>query len=167
MSCKLIVAAAILSLAPLAACGTGGPTATRHDSAAVGEKQRVEISGAKDDVFIRCDLPQDRAYFDLESTTLDARERAFLAEVATCMKTGVMKKDAILLTGFADKQGPKAFNRELARARADAVAKELIRHGVPSERIFVRSEGELDAIFEESERRDYDRRVALSRIESI
>jgi outer membrane protein OmpA-like peptidoglycan-associated protein len=160
MSFKLIVTTLIGSTSFWACGSTPEPEAVQFRS-----DEKVEIT-VQDDVFTKCGLPQDRAYFDVDSTALDYREQAFLAGVASCMKTGPLSKSSILLTGDADKQGPEGYNKDLALARARVVAVELWRRGVPSERIYVRAQGEKDALFDQQRRMDYDRRVELSRVES-
>jgi outer membrane protein OmpA-like peptidoglycan-associated protein len=162
MSCKLFIIAC-LGLTPLAACSSG-PSAHRYDDVVAGKDQRVGID-ERGDVLALCKVPQDRAYFDYDSTALDTRERAFLADVAKCMRDGPLAGRSILVTGYADETGAGTYNQDLAMARARVVADELLRQGAPRGRIFLRSQGEQKVVFHERERMDYDRRAELSLVE--
>ena len=50
-------------------------------------------------------------------------------------------KAKICVTGHTDKVGPETINKEVARRRADAVAKYLVELGVPQRRIVTESLG--------------------------
>ena len=50
-------------------------------------------------------------------------------------------KAKICVTGHTDKVGPETINKEVARRRADAVAKYLVELGVPQQRIVTASLG--------------------------
>jgi len=50
-------------------------------------------------------------------------------------------KAKICVTGHTDKVGPETINKEVARRRADAVAKYLVELGVPQQRIVTESLG--------------------------
>ena len=165
MSLRLLIAS--LSLIPLAACTTGGPSARRYDQGLAAQETPIEVD-VHGDVLKLCHIPQDRAYFDTNSTALDARERTFLAAVAECMNRGAAEQRTLLITGHGDVRGARPYNDDLGLMRARAVAHELYRRGVPARRLYVRSRGERQAVFtnpSRPERMDYDRRVELKLID--
>ncbi len=86
--------------------------------------------------------PQTEVYFATGSAALtrDALERIreFIRHLEGNPHWGV-----VLATGYADGRGDSEANQRLARARAQAVRDELIRGGIPEERIEI--EGHLPA----------------------
>ena len=46
------------------------------------------------------------------------------------------------MAAHADRSGPSAYNRRLSQRRAEAVAAELVRHGIRTEQIAFRAFGE-------------------------
>jgi outer membrane protein OmpA-like peptidoglycan-associated protein len=79
-------------------------------------------------------------FFKTDSAQLSADARAKLktmAEWARCNPEG-----AIILEGYADPRGSQDHNLKLSGERAAMVRQELIRLGVPSERIVVTVYGE-------------------------
>src|SRR3954454_16778166 len=81
-------------------------------------------------------------YFGFDKATLDTSARQVVAEAADEYKrTGAGQ---ITVTGHADKAGRPAYNQRLAERRAEAVRRELERHGVESSAVQVAAEGEND-----------------------
>jgi outer membrane protein OmpA-like peptidoglycan-associated protein len=68
-------------------------------------------------------------YFDFKSVRLRADAARMLQDNAAVMtRTDTW---AVLVTGYADHQGPPAYNRMLAQRRAEAVKQFLVELGVP------------------------------------
>jgi len=105
-----------------------------------------------------CGIDRAEANFDYDSARLDADAKRTIAALADCFVDGALAgRDAVVI-GHADPRGPDDYNRELGMSRADAVAQELTRHGLPTTRIDVESHGEAHAHADPSEWPD-DRRV--------
>src|SRR3954451_12644447 len=83
-------------------------------------------------------------YFGFDKATLDATARQVVAEAADEYKrTGAAQ---ITVTGHADKAGRPAYNQRLSERRAEAVRRELERHGVQATSVQVVAEGENDPL---------------------
>lgn len=110
--------------------------------------------------------PQTEVYFATGSAALtrDALERIreFIRHLEGNPHWGV-----VLATGYADARGEPEINQRLARARARAVRDELIRGGVPEERIEIEarlhegSGAEAGSALELAEQRRVELRTAL------
>ena len=71
-------------------------------------------------------------HFAANKATLDAEALRLLNGFTPAMKNGTNPID---VTGYADRNGNHARNVELARRRAIAVRDELVREGIPADRI--------------------------------
>jgi len=80
-------------------------------------------------------LPHPVIFFNEDSAELDAAARATIREASDT--AGRFGDARVNVFGYAGQVGGAAFNRQLSDARAQAVAAELRRNGVASERIFV------------------------------
>ena len=77
--------------------------------------------------------------FDAGKAELRPDGDPVLAQVLTVTRrnSGVVRVD-----GFTDSEGSPGTNRQLSEQRAVAVARWLIAHGIPAERIFIQGHGE-------------------------
>jgi outer membrane protein OmpA-like peptidoglycan-associated protein len=78
-------------------------------------------------------------FFDWSKADLTDRARQIIGEAASARGTGVTR---IEVNGFTDRSGPASYNMQLSIRRADAVAAELVRRGVPRNEIVTRGFGE-------------------------
>lgn len=85
----------------------------------VKEKPAVPREKADKDTF--------SVYFDINSAALSAEARAIVAEVA---RSAALGRQSIQVIGHTDRTGSASYNRLLAARRADAVIRELAKHGV-------------------------------------
>lgn len=79
-------------------------------------------------------------FFDWDKAILTARAKQIVAEAAqasTKAKTTKLEVD-----GHADTSGAPGYNRGLSERRAQVVAADLVRDGVPKENIFINSFGD-------------------------
>ena len=76
-----------------------------------------------------------RILFDLGSSHIRPAEKPVIAQAVKTAKD--RQVSAICLIGHTDKLGDKAYNQKLARARAQAVAAEMIRDGYPAKDITI------------------------------
>jgi OOP family OmpA-OmpF porin len=83
--------------------------------------------------------------FDSDSAKLNPAAMAELNEVISKIET-LDSKVAIRVEGHADSSGRKAYNQELSKQRANAVASYLIESGVDAERLKVSYFGETKPI---------------------
>ena len=175
MSVKLITSFAFASFASigLMACGSSGehrnaraadekPRAIRYDTELAGTPNNLTVN-IHDEVARICNIPQDTAFFDYNSVTLDAQDQTVLIMVAECMNNGPLKGRAVIASGYADYRGAYVANADLGLDRSRAVAAELMNRGVSAERIFIRSYGEIGASYPGD--MAIDRRVELRLVE--
>jgi len=78
-------------------------------------------------------------FFDWSKADLTDRARQIIGEAASARGQGVTR---IEVNGFTDRSGPADYNMRLSQRRADAVAAELVRRGVPRNEIVTRGFGE-------------------------
>ena len=79
--------------------------------------------------------PPVRVLFELGSAQIRASEKSTIAQAAATAKA--RQVSAICLIGHTDKLGDKSFNEKLARSRAQAVAAQMIRDGVPASHLYI------------------------------
>jgi outer membrane protein OmpA-like peptidoglycan-associated protein len=78
-------------------------------------------------------------FFDWSKADLTDRARQIIGEAASARGPGVTR---IEVNGFTDRSGPADYNMGLSVRRANAVAAELVRRGVPRNEIVTRGFGE-------------------------
>ena len=76
-----------------------------------------------------------RILFDLGSSHLRPAEKPIIAQAVKTAKD--RQVSAICLIGHTDKLGDKAYHEKLARARAQAVAAEMVHAGYPGKNITI------------------------------
>ena len=79
-------------------------------------------------------------FFDWDSVALSARARQILAEVSQAARQADTTR--VALAGNADRTGTAAYNRAISLRRAQAVAAELVRLGVPASAISMQANGD-------------------------
>lgn len=96
-----------------------------------------------------------QVFFEISSNQLSKEAEHTLDAVADVLKNNRNLK--VELTGFSSKDGPKAFNKDLAMQRMNSVRTYLVNHGVNTNQISALSYG----IDKKSEMKTYARRVEL------
>jgi peptidoglycan-associated lipoprotein len=99
--------------------------------------------------------------FDFESPELRADARDTLQRLATCLSSGSLKANRILLTGHCDNRGENEYNMGLGAERAEGVKNFLIGLGVPTGKLATSSRGKLDAVGTDEAGWSNDRRVDI------
>lgn len=79
--------------------------------------------------------------FGFDQTTLSSAARKRLSDIATWLVAD-SSVGFVVLEGYTDSKGTRAYNRELARRRAASVRDFLVAAGVPPERFTIRYHGE-------------------------
>jgi OmpA-OmpF porin, OOP family len=79
-------------------------------------------------------------FFDWDRADLTDRARQIIAEAA--QNSHRVQTTRIEVAGHADRSGSPEYNQRLSRRRADTVAAELVRNGVPREAIGIEAFGE-------------------------
>ena len=97
-------------------------------------------------------------YFDFDSSSIKASERAKLTQVADYLRTN--PSHSLILEGHCDWRGTPEYNLALGERRSGSVNQYLATLGVPAERLETLSKGDLNAIEGASEAQmAEDRRV--------
>ena len=118
----LLVGAALLVLA--------GPAAHAQSGAEAIAQPEVESPG------------RYLVTFHLDQATLTEQNRQVIAQAAEYYRQGGTPQ--ITVTGYTDTSGSAAHNLELSERRAEVVAEELVREGVPATDIVTIGRGEED-----------------------
>ena len=79
-------------------------------------------------------------FFDWDKADLTARARQIISEAAT--NATAVKVSTINVSGNADRSGTPAYNQKLSLRRADNVAAELVRLGIPKSEIVIMAFGD-------------------------
>jgi outer membrane protein OmpA-like peptidoglycan-associated protein len=79
-------------------------------------------------------------FFDWDSAALNTRARQIVDEAAA--NATRVATTRLEVAGHADRTGTAAYNMTLSRRRADAVAAELVAHGVAKEAITIQAFGD-------------------------
>jgi len=126
-------------------------------SAGPVESARAKVTAPAPDVPV---LHAD-VYFDFKSVRLSADASRMLQDNAAVMTR--TEAWAVLVTGYADHQGPPAYNRMLAQRRAEAVRQFLVELGVPETSVKVVAVGQEATLCDDpgKECQQLNRRVHL------
>ena len=102
-----------------------------------------------------------RILFALNSSVVPPAEKPMIAQAVKTAKD--RQVSAICLIGHTDKLGDKELNAKLAVARARSVAAELIRLGVPAQKVIIASNPEAfgNMSFGSMNASENDRRVSI------
>jgi outer membrane protein OmpA-like peptidoglycan-associated protein len=125
---KILVASLITALAAPAAAGPDYNTRTPSAQPLAASDGRNQI------------LPEDDVTFTHASAQLSESARAQITSAARWLRPRADLQ--VVVEGYADHLGKADYNHDLARRRAHAVRDELIRRGVPSDRIVIVVYGE-------------------------
>jgi outer membrane protein OmpA-like peptidoglycan-associated protein len=136
----LLVAAGLLFAAPSFA-QTVGPCPGNVGSAAVS--------------------PPSWVLFDLGSAVVKPEARATIAQAAKAANDRQATK--VCLVGQTDKLGDKNYNAKLALARSQAVAAQMVRDGMPGDKVIIATNGEAfgNLSFGARDAEEKDRRVTI------
>ncbi|MDA8383760.1 MAG: OmpA family protein [Betaproteobacteria bacterium] len=83
---------------------------------------------------------QTSALFGFNRSAIRPGARASLNKVVAAMRK-YPQIERIRISGYTDRIGSEAYNARLSKARADAVKRYLVRHGVAADRIETRAMG--------------------------
>lgn len=96
-------------------------------------------------------------FFELNSSSIDYRNYPALTQVAQFLKSNPKAK--LVIVGHTDNTGPKDYNKELSKKRAEAVVDHLVKiYGIDKSRLSVDSKGATDPLAKEGKGRQ-NRRV--------
>jgi len=99
---------------------------------------------------IGAQLKELQVYFDTNSAEVTSKEAPKIAQAAAALK-GLPASAKLLVGGHADPRGNADYNRRLSIQRASAVRDRLVKLGISTSRMEVRSFGETDAVAAGSE----------------
>ncbi len=99
-------------------------------------------------------------FFDWNKADLTDRARQIIGEAAGARGTGVTRSE---VNGYTDRSGSDQYNQGLSTRRANAVAAELVRRGVPRNEIVTRGFGEANPLVPTADgvREPQNRRVEI------
>jgi outer membrane protein OmpA-like peptidoglycan-associated protein len=83
-------------------------------------------------------------FFDWDKATLTDRAREIIKEAAD--NSTWVQYTQIQVNGYTDTSGSAQYNQRLSVRRAEAVAAELVRNGVPRNAISIRGFGETNLL---------------------
>jgi OOP family OmpA-OmpF porin len=86
----------------------------------------------------------DKVYFEFNKYNVDPKSYKLLDDVVSVMTSNPGIK--IRVCGHTDSKGGDAYNKKLSQKRVDSVAKYIVDHGIPSDRIDSCGFGELQPI---------------------
>jgi peptidoglycan-associated lipoprotein len=134
----------------------GEPTATSAPAPTVRPRTAAPAPAPAETEVIHADI-----YFDVKSTRLRADAVRLLQDKAALMEHE--SAWAVLLQGYADRQGAPEYNRTLAQRRATVVKQFMVELGVPESAIKVVTIGQEGALCDEPtvECQQLNRRVHL------
>ena len=121
-------------------------------------------------VRVKCSLPDtptDSPQFDFDQTDLRPRGMGILDAIASCVLTGSMKGEGLIVTGHTDPRGSDSYNEDLGLRRANTARDYLVSKGIATADITVTSRGKLDATGDEAAGWQLDRRVAIDERSAI
>ena len=100
-------------------------------------------------------------FFDWDKATLTDRARQIIHEAAE--NSTRVQYTRIEVNGYADTSGSPAYNQRLSVRRAQAVAAELVRDGVPRQAITIQGFGETHLLVPTADgvREPQNRRVEI------
>ncbi|MEQ1853283.1 MAG: OmpA family protein [Chthoniobacteraceae bacterium] len=122
----------------LAACSTtgkkdgGGSDSDSVNGTPLGSSLPERIEGAS---FLGSNVDRSRfspVHFAFDSSSVGAGERPKLQAVADFCRS---ERNSIIIAGFTDERGTPEYNRGLGERRALTVREELIKLGVPANRL--------------------------------
>jgi outer membrane protein OmpA-like peptidoglycan-associated protein len=102
-----------------------------------------------------------RVLFESGETRLSDENRATIARlVKLLMETGIYR---LSVEGYADNTGSERYNQELSLTRAETVAREVEKNGLPYENITIHGQGISNPVADNATRagRAQNRRVVL------
>jgi outer membrane protein OmpA-like peptidoglycan-associated protein len=123
----------------VAAAPAGAPTTAPAAAPAASRAVATAPRGAE--------VTHADVYFDFKSTRLRADAVRLLEEKAALMDRA--DTWAVLVQGYADRQGPPEYNKGLARRRAEAVKQFLVELGVPEASVKIVTIGQDGSVCDE------------------
>ncbi|MEN9498855.1 MAG: hypothetical protein RIS83_674, partial [Pseudomonadota bacterium] len=99
-------------------------------------------------------------FFDWNKADLTDRAKQIIGEAASSRGQGVTRLE---VNGYTDRSGSDQYNQGLSVRRANAVASELVRRGVPRNEIVTRGFGEANPLVPTADgvREPQNRRVEI------
>jgi outer membrane protein OmpA-like peptidoglycan-associated protein len=100
-------------------------------------------------------------FFDFNKSDLTAEAASIVDQAAK--NAGPAKATEITVTGHTDTVGSDAYNMRLSKRRADSVAAELEKDGIPSSEIAIVAKGKRDLLVptKDGVREPQNRRVTI------
>lgn len=100
-------------------------------------------------------------FFDFDKSSITAQAQSIIEQAAAASKDGQIVH--VQLTGYTDLAGSVAYNQKLSERRAEAVKKEMVKLGVPSNEIDVLGKGKSDPLVptKDGVREPQNRRVEI------
>lgn len=106
-----------------------------------------------------CNIPDEDAYFEFDSSRLTTVDQGALDQVSVCFTRGPMAGRRLRLVGHADPRGTSEYNMTLGQSRADAVGIYLDVRGMDKGKTQSTSRGAMDAQGTDESSWQRDRRV--------
>jgi outer membrane protein OmpA-like peptidoglycan-associated protein len=111
----------------------------RDQLASEQAQHAVEVERVRDDL-LKLTLANEVS-FDVNSAAIKPAFKPSLAKVAEVLKG---YDSRMTVVGHTDSTGSESYNQQLSERRAEAVRAELIREGVPADRLIAAGRGETE-----------------------
>jgi peptidoglycan-associated lipoprotein len=145
---------------------TARPAGESRDVAAdppAGNDRSLMVSGVYLDPGLAssCGITGLGAFFEFDSAQVEPGDSGALAQLATCLSSGPLQGQRVVVVGHADPRGTDEYNLKLGRSRAQSVEGFLVERGVTAANVAVETQGERGADPAQPEEWPYDRRVDI------
>ncbi len=115
------------------------------------DRSNMEKENANQTIAIAAVPTNETLFYRINVSDLDSEKKVIIKKVAEWCKQNPDK--IVTIDGYADKQtGTSEYNQELARKRAETVAKELQAQGIPASQMKVDSHGDTIQPFPENDK---------------
>lgn len=143
-------------------------TAETPEARSAEQEAGAVVASSDESVGVRgfslCDLPDtssEGALFSTNSAALRPRGKHLVDHLADCLLRGELRRESIVVVGYADPRGSEEYNQDLGLLRARSVQRRLSWRGVPRARVRVVSVGESRARGWGPESWQLDRRIEI------
>ena len=154
LACILAVTA--IAMSPAGSAQQDQDTVSSNEIEQALKKPKTRGIGIRRNAKVDLDIP-----FEINSSELRPDASAQLEQLELALQKESLANSRIQLAGHTDASGSAAYNRQLARDRAESVKRFLVQRGVDAERLEVVGSGADELLFPEDPLHAGNRRVEI------